>query len=258
MGNGTEPAVAGWLGRSLGERDELLEDAASRARRYLDQMADQRVAPAQKAVRDLEQLGGPLPAGSRPGAEVLALLDEVGSPATVANAGPRFFGFVNGGALPVAVAASWLLAAWDQNVALGMMSPAAAYLDGVAIRWVAELLGLPETTGGGFVTGATMANLTCLATARDAVLERAGWDPGAGLGGAPPVQVVAGEQAHTTLFKALGLTGMGRERVTLLPADEQGRIIARDLPRLAAPAIVCLQGVPVVPAEETTDIADLR
>lgn len=241
MERGTGLAPGERAGESAGERDELLAEAARRARRYLDQVAGRAVAPAPAAIGELARLGGRLPAGPRPGGEVLALLDDVGSPATVANAGPRFFGFVNGGALPVAVAASWLLAAWDQNAALGVMSPAAAYLEETAIRWVAELLGLPESAGGGFVTGATMANLTCLATARDAVLERAGWDPSAGLFGAPPIQVVAGEQAHTTLFKALGLAGLGRDRVTLLPADEQGRIVASTLPQLHGPAIVCLQ-----------------
>jgi glutamate/tyrosine decarboxylase-like PLP-dependent enzyme len=173
---------------------------------------------------------------------VLALLDEIGSPATVASAGPRYFGFVIGGALPMAVAASWLLAAWDQNAGLTVASPVSSRLDEVAVDWVCQLLGLPEGTAGAFVTGATMANATCLAAARDAVLARSGWDAASeGLVGSPPVQLVVGDEAHATVYKALGLVGLGRGRAVRLPVDDQGRILATNLPRLDSPAIVCLQ-----------------
>jgi glutamate/tyrosine decarboxylase-like PLP-dependent enzyme len=122
------------------------------------------------------------------------------------------------------------------------MSPTAARLDAVALRWVTELLGLPHGTGGGFVTGATMANATCLAAARDTVLTRHGWDAASqGLVGAPPVSVVVGAEVHTTVRKALGLVGLGRDRAVALPVDAQGRIVPRDLPELSGPAIVCLQ-----------------
>jgi glutamate/tyrosine decarboxylase-like PLP-dependent enzyme len=225
-----------------GGRDALLAQAGERARRYLDSVAERSVAPPSEAVAALEQFDFPLPEKGLDASQVLALLDDVGSPATVATAGPRYFGFVIGGALPVAVAASWLLAAWDQNVALSVMSPAAAFLDGVAMAWVRELLGLPEETVGSFVSGATMANATCLAAARDGVLTRAGWDAGSlGLVGAPPVQVVVGEEAHTSVSKALGFVGLGRDRVLRLPVDDQGRILAENLPTLESPAIVCLQ-----------------
>ncbi len=227
---------------ALGTRQALLEDAAGRAQAYLAKLAERRVAPGPEAVGALARLDFPLPASGRDPAQVLALLDDVGSPATVATAGPRYFGFVNGGTLPVATAAAWLTAAWDQNAALAVMSPVAARLDDIALRWVAGLLGLPAGLGGAFVTGATMANATCLAAARDAVLARHGWDAGAqGLFGAPPVSVVAGAEAHTTVRKALGLVGLGRDRVITLPADGQGRIVPRDLPALDGPAIVCLQ-----------------
>jgi glutamate/tyrosine decarboxylase-like PLP-dependent enzyme len=193
-------------------------------------------------VAALDRLDFALPGAGQDAASVLALLDDCGSPGTVASGGPRYFGFVTGGALPVAQAAAWLTAAWDQNAALSVMSPTASVLNRVALRWVTELLGLPEGTGGGFVTGATMANATCLATARDAVLAGHGWDAaGQGLVGAPPVTVVAGAQAHTTVRKALGLVGLGRDRALLLPADGQGRIEPRGLPALTGPALVCLQ-----------------
>jgi glutamate/tyrosine decarboxylase-like PLP-dependent enzyme len=222
--------------------DELLADAAVRARRYLQSLAGRPVGPTAEAVRALDRLDFPLSEAGIDSSRVLALLDEVGSPATVASAGPRYFGFVIGGALPAAVAAAWLSAAWDQNVALSVMSPVGSRLDEVALRWVCELLGLPAGSTGAFVSGATMANATCLASARDAVLTRAGWDAGGlGLVGAPAVQVVVGEEVHATVGKALGLVGLGRDRALRLPVDAQGRILAHDLPRLHSPAIVCLQ-----------------
>jgi glutamate/tyrosine decarboxylase-like PLP-dependent enzyme len=221
---------------------DLLAAAAGRAGRYLQRLADRAVAPSPEAVLALGELDFPLPEAGLEPSRVLAFLDDVGSPATVASAGPRYFGFVTGGALPIAVAASWLLAAWDQNAALSVMSPVAARLDLTAIRWVCQLLGLPAETSGGFVSGATMANAACLAAARDAVLTRAGWDAAAlGLVGAPPVQVVVGDEVHAAVLKALGLIGLGRGRAVRLPADDQGRIVPEGLPRLAAPAIVCLQ-----------------
>jgi glutamate/tyrosine decarboxylase-like PLP-dependent enzyme len=225
-----------------GDRDALLADAGERARRYLDGVADRSVVPSPEALAALDQFDFPLPEKGLDASQVLGLLDDVGSPATVTTAGPRYFGFVIGGALPVAVAASWLLAAWDQNVGLSVMSPAGAFLDRAAMAWVRELLGLPEGTVGSFVSGATMANTTCLAAARDGVLTRAGWDAASlGLVGAPPIRVVVGQEVHTSVSKALGLVGLGRDRVLRLPADDQGRILAENLPELESPAIVCLQ-----------------
>jgi glutamate/tyrosine decarboxylase-like PLP-dependent enzyme len=235
-------AVGGRSGQ-LDESDaDLLGEAADRARRYLRRLDERAVAASPEAVLALDELDFPLPEAGLEPSRVLALLDDVGSPGTVASAGPRYFGFVIGGALPIAVAASWLLAAWDQNAALSVMSPAATRLDAVAIRWITELLGLPAGTSGGFVSGATMANAACLASARDAVLTRAGWDAASlGLVGAPPVQVVVGDEVHTTALKALGLIGLGRGRALRLPVDDQGRIRPDDLPELDRPAIVCLQ-----------------
>ena len=226
----------------LAGRPALLRDACSRALAYLNGLGDRPVAPAAADVAALDRLDFALPEAGRDATSVLALLDDYGSPGTVASGGPRYFGFVTGGALPIAQAAAWLTTAWDQNAALSVMSPTAAVLNRVALRWVTELLGLPEETGGGFVTGATMANAACLAAARDAVLAAHGWDAaGQGLVGAPPVTVVAGAQAHTTVRKALGLVGLGRDRALLLPADGQGRIEPRGLPTLTGPARVCLQ-----------------
>src|ERR1700722_4041905 len=154
----------------LAGRAALLRDACERSLAYLDQVASRAVAPASTAVAALGELDVPLPPAGLASHEVLRSLDELGSPATVASNGPRYFGFVTGAALPVAQAASWLGAAWDQNSALTVMSPAAARLNEISVRWITGLLGLPAAARGGFVSGATMANATCLAAARDAVL----------------------------------------------------------------------------------------
>jgi glutamate/tyrosine decarboxylase-like PLP-dependent enzyme len=226
----------------LSERPALLRDACDRALAYLANVAERPVAPPEAAVAALDDLDFALPASGLAAPDVLRRLDETGSPATVASNGPRYFGFVTGGVLPVAQAAAWLGAAWDQNAALAVMSPTAERLSAVALRWLKELLGLPADAAGGFVTGATMANATCLAAARDEVLSRAGWDAAAaGLIGAPPVTIVVGGEVHAAIRKALGLVGLGRDRVTMLPADGQGRIDPSDLPTLRTPAIVCLQ-----------------
>jgi len=175
-------------------------------------------------------------------AEVLALLDEIGSAATVASTGRRYFGFVTGGALPATVAANWLAGAWDQNVALDVQSPVSAALEEIARGWLVEILRLPAGTGAGFVTGATMANFTALAAGRHAVLERAGWDAEAeGLFGAPAVTVIVGEEVHVSALKALMMLGLGRNRIVRVPVDAQGRMRADALPKIAGPAIVCMQ-----------------
>jgi glutamate/tyrosine decarboxylase-like PLP-dependent enzyme len=220
----------------------LLLDVAERAAVYLDGLADRPVAPTAEALDRLARLGGDMPARPTDPAEVVALLDEVGSPATIASAGPRYFGFVIGGALPAAVAANWLGAAWDNNAGPRPASPVAAHLEDVALRWLVDVLGLPEGAGGGFVTGATMANFTGLAAARHALLERAGWDvEGQGLFGAPPLRVVVGDEVHVSLVKALGLAGLGRDRVERVPADEQGRMRLGALAGLDERTILCVQ-----------------
>jgi glutamate/tyrosine decarboxylase-like PLP-dependent enzyme len=226
----------------LAGRPDLLHDALDRSLAYLGGVGDRRVPPDAAAVARLAELDFDLPRTSLAAEDVLRLLDDVGSPATVATNGPRYFGFVTGAVLPAAQAAAWLGSAWDQNAALTVMSPVAARLNAVALRWITRLLGLPSGTAGSFVTGATMANATCLAAARDAVLTRHGWDAASqGLVGAPPVTVVVGAEVHTTVRKALGLVGLGRDRATVLPVDRQGSIDASVLPRLDGPAIVCLQ-----------------
>lgn len=203
------------------EMRELLRDASARALRYLEALDERSVAPTASAVAQLDELNIALPEAGDDAMATLAELDRH-SAATMGMNGPRFFGFVIGGALPAALAANWLAGAWDQNAGLFVSSPVASQLETVALRWLVELLGLPEGTGAGFVTGATMANFSCLLAARHAVLSAAGWDVEAeGLFGAPPITVVVGEEAHSTLFKSLGLAGFGRNRVVRAPTPSQ-------------------------------------
>jgi len=164
----------------------------------------------------------------------------------VASAGPRYFGFVTGGSLPVALAADWLVSSWDQNAALHVMSPAAAAIEQAAAGWILDLLGLPTTASVGFVTGAHTANVAALAAARHDVLRRAGWDVEAdGLQGAPRVHVVAGADAHVSIAAACRLVGLGAANVHRVASDDQGRLIPDDLRRIlptcSGPTIVCAQ-----------------
>jgi glutamate/tyrosine decarboxylase-like PLP-dependent enzyme len=177
---------------------------------------------------------------------VLERLVTAADPGLVASPGPRYFGFVVGGALPVTVAADWVVSAWDQNAAAQVMSPAAAAVEDVCRRWLLELLGLPAGASMGFVTGGQGANTTCLAAARHAVLRDAGWDvEEQGLVGAPPLDVVVGDQAHATIFAALRVLGLGAGRALRIPADDQGRMDPRALEAALregdGPAIVCAQ-----------------
>lgn len=164
----------------------------------------------------------------------------------MASGGPRYFGFVIGGALPVAVAADWLTSAWDQNGGGYVASPALSVAEEVAADWVRDLLGLPVGCSVGFVTGCQMAHFTCLAAARYAVLRDAGWDVEAqGLQGGPQVRVIAGEQAHVTVTVACRMLGLGAQRVRLVPTDDQGRMLPAELDAALAeqegPTIVCAQ-----------------
>jgi glutamate/tyrosine decarboxylase-like PLP-dependent enzyme len=221
---------------------KLLADAADRAARYVTGIANRRVAPLPADVERLKELGGSLPELPSDPAETLALLDEVGSPATVATTGGRYFGFVIGGALPAALAANWLAGAWDQNAAMQVMSPVAAKLEEIVLAWMVDLLGLPSEAGAGFVTGTTMANFSALAAARTALLKRAGWNVEEdGLFGAPPICVVVGEEVHISVLKAISMLGLGRSRLLRVPADEQGRMRTNALPPLDDRTLVCIQ-----------------
>jgi glutamate/tyrosine decarboxylase-like PLP-dependent enzyme len=224
------------------EQHSVLEAAVAAALAYTRTVDERRVFPDAEAIGALAAFDEPLPEVGAGAAGTIRLLAEVGGPATVASTGPSYFGFVTGGTHPAALGAAWLADAWDQNAALPVMSPVASRLHDVARRWLVEVLGLPATTGVAFVTGATVANASCLAAARDALLAAQGWDaPNDGLVGAPPIDVVVGERVHSTVSKSLSLVGLGRNRVHVVPADDQGRMRADLLPDLPGPALVCAQ-----------------
>jgi glutamate/tyrosine decarboxylase-like PLP-dependent enzyme len=228
----------------MNQRDisALFARAAEIATRYVSAAHERRVSPPEAAVAGLQRFHELFPeAGSDP-MEVLEMLDKIGSPATVTTTGGRYFGFVTGGTLPAAMAANWLAAVWGQNAALRVMSPVAAELEEIVIRWTCEALGLPPDCAGGLVTGATMANFTALAAARYALLAREGWNVvDDGLFHAPPIEVVAGAEVHASVLKAFNMLGLGRKRIHLIEVDGQGRMRADKLPKLSRNTIVCIQ-----------------
>lgn len=223
------------------ERD-VLRAALDAALEYAGSIDDRRVAPDAAALAALAEFDEPLSTLGEDELATLRLLHRVGSKATVATTGRRYFGFVNGATYPVALGSSWLASSWDQNAALPLMSPVAAKLHHVVRGWLTDVRRLPPETGVAFASGATMANASCLAAARDSLLAGLGWDAQAdGLFGAPEFQVVVGEQAHSTLSKSLGLIGLGRTRLHTVPADDQGRMRADRLPDITGPVLVCAQ-----------------
>ncbi|MGY4650740.1 pyridoxal phosphate-dependent decarboxylase family protein [Mycobacterium sp. URHB0021] len=228
------------------DRTAGLRAAVQHAEAFLATVDDRPVAARSDAAAVRDALGGPLPEHGEHPATVVDALAAGAEPGLVATAGPRHFGFVIGGALPAALAADWLVSAWDQNAAFHSLSPAAAAIEEITSAWTLELLGLPETASVGFVTGGQGANTTCLAAARNAVLARAGWDVERdGLNGAPVVRVLCGEQAHATIYTSLRLLGLGSETAIRIPADEQGRMaphaLAKALTDNGGPTIVCAQ-----------------
>ncbi len=221
---------------------ELLEFTAQKGIEYLEGVADRKPFPIPEDIERLDELDFSLPEGSTSPVEVIRLLDEAGSPAAVGSAGGRYFGFVIGGSLPVAVAANWLAGAWDQNAGLKVTSPLAARLEEVAARWLLEVLALPREAGVGFVTGATMANFCGLAAARHALMKRKGWNVEAqGLYGAPEVKVIVGDEVHVSPLKALSLLGFGSERLIRVPINREGQILPEALPDLDDMTIICVQ-----------------
>ncbi len=223
-----------------------LARAAELARSFLATLSARPVRESGSLADLRRTLALPLPDAGVPPVQVIDDLVRAADPGIVAMAGPRYFGFVIGGSLPVATAADWLTAAWDQNAGLYVDSPAAAIVEDVAAGWLLDLFGLPATASVGFVTGGQMANFTCLAAARHAVLARAGWDvEECGLQGAPGVTVVVGDEAHATIFSALRFLGLGAGTARRVATDGQGRMRAdalRDiLGTCDGPTIVCAQ-----------------
>jgi glutamate/tyrosine decarboxylase-like PLP-dependent enzyme len=230
----------------MNARDAVLIRAARLASEYLAGVDERPVRATATGDEMRAALGGPLPDVGDPATAVLEQLAAAAVTGTAATQGPRYFGFVVGGSLPAATAADWLVSAWDQNAGLFVLSPLVSVVESVAGSWIRKIVGLPDTWSIGFVTGCQMANFSALATARHHVLASAGWDVEAnGLVGGPPVEVIASDESHYTIFTSLRMLGLGGERVRRVPTDGQGRMRADELARITSggrgPCIICAQ-----------------
>jgi len=226
---------------ALGSK-ELFEQAKNYSYHYMDNVQERDVFPDMEALEGLKIFDTPLnkePLGSD---RILSLLHEYGSPATVAQTGRRYFGFVNGGAVPAAVGAKWLSDVWDQNAGLYVISPISSKLESVSEKWLKELFGFDESTCIGLVGGTSTATLCGLAAGRYQLLKNAGWDVNMdGLAGAPKIRVVIGEHAHSTVYKALSLLGFGKNQLEYVPVDDNGAMLADSLPELDERTLLILQ-----------------
>ena len=225
---------------------QLLRRTAGIAAEYLTSLPDRPVRADASLDELRDALGVPLEHGSLPAAQVIEELVAAAEPGLIGTQSSRYFGFVIGGGLDSAIAADWLTSVWDQNAAGYPGGPSAAVAEEVACDWLLDILGLPADAGVGLTTGCQMAHFTCLAAARHRALAGVGWDVEAdGLFGAPPVRVLVGAKAHTTVFAALRMLGLGSRRVELVAADDQGRMRVSELERLLSsgdgPAIVVAQ-----------------
>ena len=220
----------------------IYRQALDHASDYLDGLRERPVYPTLSALARLSRFDEELPDEPRAARDVLAQLHELGSPATTAQGGGRYFGFVNGGVLPAALAARLLADFWDQNAGLEVMSPIASKLEAVCETWLIDLFGFPPDTAMGLVSGTSLATLCGLLAGRNTILRRHGWDVSEkGLFGAPPVRIVTSSAAHVTVRKALAILGIGSAQIDIVPADEQGRFDASQLPALDENTILILQ-----------------
>ncbi len=235
---------------------------------WLEHLAERSVGPDVGYDAMYEALAAPMPEEGLPPEQVISELAATMRPGLMAMNHGRFFGWVIGGTTPAGVAADWLVAAWDQNTAMAEPTPAVSALEAVTAEWLLQLLDLPRTSSVAFVTGAQVANLVCLAAARDRVLADVGWDVEAdGLVGAPPVTVLAGEFVHHTIGKAVRILGLGEARTVEVAADDNARMrpdaLAEALARVTGPAIVCGQAGEIAtggidPLAAIADVVDTR
>lgn len=220
----------------------IFEQAQTYAFQYLEQVFERNVYPTEAALSNLQFFEEPMPKEPAEAAGVIALLNQYGAPATTAMLGGRYFGFVNGSSVPAGLAAKNLATYWDQNTAMQVISPVAAKLESVVEKWLKELFGLPDSTVAGFVSGTSSANFCGLAAARYRLLKRMGWDINEqGLFDAPKIRIVTGKQAHSTVMKAIGLLGFGKNNVEWVEVDDQGRIRPELMPALDDRTLVILQ-----------------
>ena len=233
-----------WLpgGSELNLQQDLLDAAVLATKHYATTLDARAVFPNQAALAALAVFDEAIPEAPCDPGTVLGMLATHGGPATTASSGPNYYGFVTGGSLPVALAARWLGDGWDQNSALGRMSPIAAQLEQTIEHWVTDLLGLPEETVMGLVSGSSIAGLSALAAARTHLYTKAQW-PFAkkGLHGAPPIHIYGPDSLHGSIDKALSILGFGADQMHWLATDSEGRLLPSALPTLEPNAIVILQ-----------------
>ena len=230
--------------RLAGELDdrEAFDLAFNESMEYLDGLRERNVYPTDEAISDLDVFDEEMPVESTAALEVIEMLSRYGAPATTAQLGGRYFGFVSGGVMPAGLAAKTLATFWDQNAPMVATSPLVGRLEMIVERWLARLFRLPDGTAAGFVSGTAVANIAGVAAGRYRLLERLGWDVNVqGLFGAPRLRVVTGEHAHSAVDRAVALLGLGDAVVERVPVDDQGRLIASELPSLDDRCLVILQ-----------------
>ncbi len=222
---------------------DILRGIADSSAAYLASLPNRPVAPSDAALKKLASLRQPLPEAGVPLDDISRVLEQVLAPATLATAGPRFFGFVTGACHPAALIANWFAGTWDQNVFSHTGSPAGAAVEQLVLGWLIELFGLDPNCGGSLVTGGTLANFSALAAARNELLRRSNWDLAEnGLAGAPKITIVVGQEAHPTLLKSLRLLGFGENQIIRIATDSQGRMNPAEWPKhLQEPVLLCLQ-----------------
>ena len=220
----------------------LLDRARQFAGQYIDSLEERPVFPDEKSLRAMSALDEPLPENPSDPFLILDQLQRIGSHAVVTQTAGRYFGFVNGGNLPIGLAARWMADVWDQNTAHYVMSPINSRLEEICEGWIVSLLGLPEETAAGFVSGTTIANFSGLCAGRNELLRRHGWDVGRkGLYDAPKIRVVASADAHAAVHKSISMLGLGSENIELVPVDSQGRMRPDQMPKLDHAALVIAQ-----------------
>jgi len=232
-------------------QDKMLEELRSKALfkqaqeysySYIDELPSMDVYPSEFNIKQLDQFVEPLQEETVSAETVIEMLNAIGGPGTIAQTGGKYFGFVNGGAIPVSLGVKWLSDVWDQCGGLFLTSPVNAKLESVCESWLIDTLNLPEKTVAGFVSGTSMANLCGLAAARFRVLKNLGWDFNKkGLNGAPKIRIIVHEQVHASIKKTLALLGFGMDNLEWIPSDEQGRIIVEEIPKLDKSSILILQ-----------------
>ena len=220
----------------------IFDQAREYAFDYADKAMERSVFPTPASIEDMNAFNEDMPALSGDPKKIIEMLHKYGSPATVSQIGGRYFGFVNGGVIPAALAAKWLSDFWDQNTPLHYTSPIASKLESIVEKWLRQLFNLSDETVAGFVSGSSMANLCGLAAARFRIYQRLGWDINAkGLEGAPKIRIVAGKHAHGTVLKAIAILGLGKDNIEWVEVDSQGRIITGEIPTLDSRSILILQ-----------------